>query len=287
MSISDATRTDARTFWHAYEPVHAVCYFHPRFASAMHEAGLTGSWNGYFAGRAAPLGPTPPEVVTALFHSFAPAMVAKAVPKVWDRITPGEAVQARLAAADAVLAEHAAAGSLDDLRRVTDRLERAIDSLAFDGRALAAAWRSVPRPESVLSRLWLATAVLREHRGDGHVVAATGHGLTGLEAGLTHVGTGQVSRALLQRARGWSDAEWETAQDALVDRGILTRDGTLTPDGATLRHQVEEATDRLASTSLRTLDEPDWCVRTLTGLARALFDGGAIGVPNPIGLTRP
>ncbi|WP_428839469.1 helix-turn-helix domain-containing protein, partial [Amycolatopsis pretoriensis] len=41
----------------------------------------------------------------------------------------------------------------------------------------AAAWSAVPRPAGVLGRLWLAATVLREHRGDGHVLAAVHTGL--------------------------------------------------------------------------------------------------------------
>ena len=75
-----ATERPERRFWRVYEPVHAVCYFDPAFAAAMVEAGLTGGWNGYFAGRAFPLGAPPAQVVTALFYGFAPAMVARANP---------------------------------------------------------------------------------------------------------------------------------------------------------------------------------------------------------------
>lgn len=282
-----ALQNPERRLWRAYEPVHAICYFHPRFAAAMAETGLTGWWNGYFAGRAAPLGVTPPEVVTALFYGFAAPMVARAIPKIWTRITPESAVQARLAAAEPVLSEHALAGSADDLRRVTDNLERAIDALAFDGRALAGAWRSVQRPSSLFGRLWLATTILREHRGDGHVIAATARGLTGLEASITHIAAGRVNRDVLQQNRGWTDEQWETAQRGLCERGILTSEGAFTRRGASLRDGLEDATDQLASAAVNLLDDAAWTTDILTKLARTLVDRGAVPVPNPIGVPRP
>ena len=81
----------ARRMWTLFEPVHAVTYFAPEALEAYKAAGLRGFWRGYFAGRAAPLGAAGPEVVTASFYNFAPAFVARAIPSVWDLITPQEA----------------------------------------------------------------------------------------------------------------------------------------------------------------------------------------------------
>lgn len=281
------TESPQRRFWRAYEPVHAVCYFDPAFAAALVDAGLTGGWNGYFAGRAFPLGAPPAAVVTALFYGFAPAMVARAVPKVWGRITPAAVGEARFTAADAVLGTHAEAGSTADLRRITDELERVTDSMAVDGRALAGAWQSVPRPPSLFARLWLAATVLREHRGDGHVIAATACGLTGLQASITHVATGQLDRDVLQRNRGWSDQEWMDATQVLQESGVLAADGTLTGAGMSLRERVEHLTDDLATSPWRALEDAEWTTRTLGRFARLLVDRGLVPVPNPMGVPRP
>ena len=61
--------------WTLFEPVHAVTYFAPEARSAFEDAGLRGFWRGYFAGRAAPLGPASAAVVGASFFNY-PAMVA-------------------------------------------------------------------------------------------------------------------------------------------------------------------------------------------------------------------
>ena len=95
--MADAAHT-ARAMWTLFEPIHAVTYFAPEARAAFEEAGLRGFWRGYFAGRAAPLGPAGAAVVTASFFNFAPAFVARAIPAVWDLITPEDALATRLAA---------------------------------------------------------------------------------------------------------------------------------------------------------------------------------------------
>src|SRR6201992_4173334 len=86
-----------------FEPVHDVTYFAPEALRAFTEAGLRGYWRGYFAGRAAPLGSSRAAVVSAAFYNFAPAFVARAIPGVWDLITPQEAIAVREAGAAAAL----------------------------------------------------------------------------------------------------------------------------------------------------------------------------------------
>src|SRR5579875_2194813 len=93
----------ARRMWTLFEPVHAVVYFAPQARAAFERAGLRGFWRGYFAGRAAPLGAAGAAVVTASFFNFAPAFVARAIPGVWELISPAEALRIRLAAASDAL----------------------------------------------------------------------------------------------------------------------------------------------------------------------------------------
>src|SRR5262249_6870995 len=98
-----AVTVDARRLWTLTEPVHALTYFAPEAHAAFTAAGLRGFWRGYFAGRAAPLGHTPAEVVTATFFGFHPAFVARAVPSVWDILDPAAAIDARLAGVDGAM----------------------------------------------------------------------------------------------------------------------------------------------------------------------------------------
>src|SRR5579863_6138361 len=100
--MADAART-ARSMWTLFEPIHAVLYFTPEARSAFEQAGLRGFWRGYFAGRAAPLGEAGAAVVTASFFNFPPAFVARAIPGIWDLITPEEALRTRAAGAEEAL----------------------------------------------------------------------------------------------------------------------------------------------------------------------------------------
>src|SRR4051794_24377218 len=91
----------ARLAWQAFEPYHAMIYFAPEAREAYSTAGLKGFWMGYFASRAAPLGPVSAEIVTATFYNFHPRMVRRAIPDAWRFSSPERVLNARLAAADA------------------------------------------------------------------------------------------------------------------------------------------------------------------------------------------
>ncbi|GAB3155702.1 hypothetical protein GCM10027258_61090 [Amycolatopsis stemonae] len=273
----------ARRLWAAVEPLHAVVYFAPETAAAAKEVGLRGYWMGYFAGRLAPLGPIGPAAATSMLFGFAPAMVARAVPDAWTFAAPADVLASRLAAVEAALSR--VSGPADELASL---LERAVGACGFDGRPLAAAWSAVPRPSSALARLWLAATVLREHRGDGHVLAAVHAGLTGLETTLTHIGDGVITRADVQPHRGWSDEQWTSAIEALRSRGLLDEAGRLTPAGASLRRRIEEDTDRLASAPVAALGADfERVLELAVPLSRTVIDAGVVPVPNPMGVPRP
>jgi hypothetical protein len=122
-----------------------VVYFAPEARAPFERAGLRGFWRAYFAGRAAPLGTAGPAVVTASFFNFAPAFVARAIPGVWELITPEEALRARLAGA--VDALHGPlAGRDSEVQAAADLLWRAVDELEYAGRVLAAANAALPVP---------------------------------------------------------------------------------------------------------------------------------------------
>ena len=273
----------ARQLWAAVEPLHAVVYFAPEAAAAAKVVGLRGYWMGYFAGRLAPLGPIGPEPATSMLFGFAPEMVARALPDAWSFATPAAVVGSRLEAVSPVLSR--VTGEPEELSAL---LWRAVDACGFDGRPLSAAWAAVPKPPDPWSRLWLAATILREHRGDGHVLAAVHAGLTGLETTLTHIGDGVIDRADIQPHRGWPDEEWETAAAGLRTRGILDAHGNLTEAGRALRRRIEEDTDRLASAPADTLgDDLGRLLELAVPLCRALIDTGVVPVPNPVGISRP
>ncbi|OWY62059.1 hypothetical protein B7486_60450, partial [cyanobacterium TDX16] len=92
----------ARKTWRTLEPIHGMIYFVPEAARRYEALGLEGQM-GYFAGRAAPMGPVPAEVVIATFFNFNPVLVHEAIPEAWARAEPADVVAARLEAADEAL----------------------------------------------------------------------------------------------------------------------------------------------------------------------------------------
>ena len=246
--MADPAHT-ARAMWTLFEPIHAVTYFAPEARGAFEEAGLRGFWRGYFAGRAAPLGPAGAAVVTASFFNFAPAFVARAIPAVWDLISPEDALRTRLAGAEATLG-----GLLADREAEAEvaagLLWQAIEELDFSGRVLAAANAALAIPDgesSCLARLWQAATILREHRGDGHFAALAAADIDGCEAVVLRCCM-DLGREDLQPVRGWTDEAWDNALAGLTDRGWVRADGRLTSAGQAAHDAVENATDRAGPT---------------------------------------
>lgn len=285
----EPTLTLARRLWAAIEPIHAIVYFAAEPVEAAREVGLRGFWMGYFAGRVAPLGAVPAEAVMAMTYGFAPAMVSRAIPDAWTFANPDTILAARIAAAGEALRHHLERSAVTTLAELSGLLWTAVEGCRFDGRPLAAAWSRLARPDDAVESAWLAATILREHRGDGHVLAGVGAGLRGLDATVSFVATGAITRELVQPNRGWSDDDWEQSVRRLQARGLLDRDGRLTKTGGTLRREIEDLTDRLASAPVERLGETgvNQAISLATPLSRHLIDTGVIPVPNPIGAPRP
>ena len=90
------TMSASRAMWTMFDPVHDATYFAPEALRAFtgRSSTLRGYWRGYFAGRAAPLGKRAGGRGYRLRSSnFANRpLVARAIPGVWDLITPQEAI---------------------------------------------------------------------------------------------------------------------------------------------------------------------------------------------------
>jgi hypothetical protein len=285
--VADAAST-ARSMWTLFEPIHAVTYFAPEARSAYEQAGLRGFWRGYFAGRAAPLGAASAAVVTASFFNFAPAFVARAIPGVWDLITPDEALRVRMAGATEALSS-LLAGREADVAAAADLLWRAIGELDFSGRVLAAADAALPVPDAGSSgpaRLWQAATVLREHRGDGHFAALAAADIDGCEAVALRCCL-NLRREDLQPVRGWTDEAWDDALARLAARGWVGADGALTSAGQEAHAAVENTTDWAAARPWARLGPQTTAelVNVLTPLAQAC--ASTLPYPSPIGVPAP
>ncbi len=277
----------AREFWKRIESIHAVTYFAPESIAAAKAAGLRGFWMGYFGFRAAPLGRVSPGVVEAAFANFAPAMVRRSLPDAWDFAEPHTLLRPRA---------EAAAGALDrlapELRELAPEIEGPLFAIVSEGRVvgrpLFAANRDLELPADAVARIWQLCTTLREHRGDGHVLALAAEDLDGCEAHQLLIAESGAPVELVRDNRGWSEASWDMASQRLSGRGLLT-DGALTPAGQNLRGAIEARTDRLALAPIlaaMTEAEAERLVRALTPVALTVASSGTLPFPNPMGLPR-
>src|SRR5450755_4736748 len=125
----------ARRMFELVEPIGVIPYSADEPNEAMYALGFTNYWDTYFAGRAAPLGLAPAEVVDALFYNFAPGEVARHIPKVWRTTTPEAAIAARQIGC--VKALRRILGSLIDapgFARGVELLTKASTSAPLEGR---------------------------------------------------------------------------------------------------------------------------------------------------------
>ncbi|MCE0763994.1 hypothetical protein LWC35_13885 [Pseudonocardia kujensis] len=283
----------ARRMWRALEPLHAVTYFAPEAREAGESLGLRGFWRGYFGQRAAPLGPVPAEVVTALFYNFAPGFVARSVPGIWSVATPAQLLDARLAAVDAALRR--ALGDVDTagIAEAAELARAAATAASTAGRALAAANAALPWPDAPHLVLWQAQTILREQRGDGHVAALVGAGVDPVEALVLFAGAQGLAGDWLRERRGWTVEEWETARTRLADRGLVepgagetVADTGLTDAGRALCAEVEARTDVLADEAWRALGDAraERLVELAGPLVERVLAAGDFLEQNPMGM---
>ena len=141
-------RVKIHSMFELVEPI-ATVTFSRGPTEAFLALGMRNYWDGYFAGRAAPLGVAPAEVVHAVFYNFAVGEVARHIPWVWGVTTPKEAIAVRERSSAAALRKNL--GELADtsgLMRAADLATRAAVSAPIEGRALYAGLRALAVPRS-------------------------------------------------------------------------------------------------------------------------------------------
>lgn len=276
----------ARRIWTTLEPIHDVVYFGAGIKEAGVGIGLRGYWQTYFAFRAAPMGPVTPGTVTAAFAGFHPDMVGKALPDAWSRTSPQRCVEARSVASTRLL--RAAGAREDACARAVELLLPALRGADPTGRPLFAANAELPLGEDAVAALWQVATALREHRGDGHVAALVGAGVSGAHALVLQVAAGKVTEPVLRSARGWSVPEWAALVGDLSGAGLVTGEPTapeLTAEGAALLERVEAVTDEAAwRGALARLTED--AVAELTVVLAPLVDAvktAVVPANNPVG----
>ena len=282
--------TLARALWHRLEAINAVTYFAPECREAPARLGFAGFWMGYFACRAAPLGPVGPGVVEATFYNFHPGRVRRAIPDAWARATPGAILDLRSAAAAAALRRLLPDDAAEQLAdRVVPWLAAVAEAADPAGRPLFTANRDVTRPADPVADLWQLATTLREHRGDGHVALLAAAGLDGCEVHVLVAATDGTDPDLFVTSRGWSAEDWGAARERLAARGLVAGDGAATESGRVLRDDIERRTDELAARPYTgpAADELESLLAALGPAAMRIADAGEIVFPNPMGLPRP
>jgi hypothetical protein len=246
--VSTKAKT-ARRLHGLVDPIHTVAtYFADEPTDALKALGLRNYWDGYFAGRAAPLGArVPADVVHAIFYNFAPGEVARHIPRVWDTVTPEVALAAREQGSVAALRR--ILGDLADspgLARAADLATKAGTSAATEGRILYSALRTLPIPEEPVARLWHAATLLREHRGDGHIAALVGAGIGGTEAHVLLALYEGMPAEKFGRIHHLPAAQLGVVVEGMRARGLIDDSGWLSDVGRQTKERVEALTDDLA-----------------------------------------
>ena len=101
-------------------------------------------------------------------------------------------------------------------------------------------------PDDEPTRLFHAASLLREHRGDGHVVALVSEGVGRTEAHVLLALDAGMPAHRFGRLHHLPTRQLDAVLDGMRDRGLLDHDGWLSHEGQAVKARVEALTDRLA-----------------------------------------
>jgi hypothetical protein len=258
-------QSPARRLRDAIEPIAMICWWSEPAYDAYAALGLD-FLQGYVWSRGCVLGEPDGGVVAAAFGVFEPGLIgqlydaARAAAGLADIRAAREAGAVTAlrtvlggtvlggtvlggTALDGTALDGTALGGPERLAEVTGALRRGVEAADTAGRPLFAGLAGLPWPADELGQLWHACTMLRELRGDSHLAACVAAGLTGLEANiLTELQVGWPLHSYTA-TRGWPPEAMNLATLSLRERGLIAGDA-LTGAGASLRADIEEATDR-------------------------------------------
>jgi hypothetical protein len=278
MTENQGSGTLARHLYGLTEPIAMVPYAAPEPTAEVMALGYRNYWDTYFAGRAAPLGRVPAEVVHAIFYNFADGEVARHIPHVWDVASP-EVVLAARERGCAAAVRRILAGQADSsgVARAADLATKAAGSAPIEGRPLYAALRTLPVPDEPVARLWHAANLLREHRGDGHVAALVSEGIGGLESHALQAVWQGMPAEKFGRIHHLPPATLAGVADGMRARGLIDEAGRITENGRETKERVEALTDRLAAPAydILTPAELDQLIAALEPLAAVMAAAGS------------
>ncbi len=157
----------------------AAHYFAPDTLAKGKELGLDG-FRFYVLGRGGVLGNVESAVVTAAFAYFHPAVIDKMWTSASATVEPRAAAAAYGECCGAL--GSAALAGIDGLDGFNDAAETVIDATSRAGLSLFAGWAAEPRSAEPAARALQNANILRELRGDLHIIAVLASGLTAAEA---------------------------------------------------------------------------------------------------------
>jgi hypothetical protein len=278
----------ARRLRNAVEPVAAGVYFAPEAHAAYEALGFDPSpkaaqrdgiarpeMKSYFTSRGACLGQVPGELVAAAFGCFNPQVVVPAVAAGWQ-ITNREAIlQARERASTEML-QRVLGDEPEGLARVTALLRRAGEVAPWAGHAMFSGLRSLGFPGTPMGDMWRAADLVREHRGDSHVITWAVGGADAVEILLLTEQFWGLPARVYTPSRGWSDADMDAGFVRLQARGLMTADERLTDAGRAFREEIEVRTDELERPLLDALgDDLNELVDHLDTWSEAIIEAGS------------
>ncbi len=269
----------ARRLRNGVEPLAAGVYFAPEAHDAYAALGFDGSpaaadgvarpeLKSYFTSRGACLGQVPCEVIAAAFGCFNPAVVVPAVTAGWKIAHRKALLAAREQGATAMLAR-VLGEQPDGLARITQLLRRAADGAPWQVAPSTPVCGPSASPDYP-AELWRAADLVREHRGDSHVISWAVGGADAVEVLLlTEQWWGLPPRAYAP-SRGWGAADLDNGFARLHRRGLMTPDEQLTAAGRAFREEIEVRTDELELLLVEAVGDD---LDELLGGARCLVGG--------------
>ncbi|MET8472085.1 hypothetical protein ABZY90_04420 [Streptomyces sp. NPDC006422] len=226
----------------AVSAAHLFIYLAPETVEEAAGLGVTDRGPAYLAFRSAAMGAVPWQVVLAAFYNFSPRAV-RAMEGVWGVAPPERWQAARFRAAGRAMRRVGVHLTDDHLAEARSLIDPVVAGADCAGKVLAAANASVALPSEPLVALWQQITVVREWRGDAHLVVLADNGLGPCDCLVLHTATGSLPTALVRATRQWDDEEWGAATARLVARGWLDSDGVLTDAGSAARERIEVETD--------------------------------------------
>ena len=149
----------------------------------------------------------PGEIIAAAFGCFNPKVVAMAVTGGWQITDRDTVLEARQRGATQML-QRVLGPNPDGLERVTELLTRGAAAAPWAGHPVFSGLMSLGYPDDPMAAMWRAADLLREHRGDSHVITWAVGGVDAVDILLLTEQGGGCQRAHTRRRGAGSQPTW-------------------------------------------------------------------------------